>query len=140
MSKALFYMLSFTWGIVMTIVGYLTALVLILMGHKPNGKYGYCLVFEIGRNWGGLSLGPVIIKDKSISYYVLKHEHGHAIQNCWFGPLFPIIVGIPSAVRYWWRELMMAIGKDDLPDYDSIWFEGQATRIGTKFIQKHFGG
>ena len=28
------------------------------------------------------------------------HEFGHTFQNCLFGPLFPLIVAIPSAIRY----------------------------------------
>lgn len=40
-------------------------------------------------------------------------------------------------IRYWYRELIIRSGKkkySDLPDYDAIWFEGWATRLG----EKHF--
>ena len=40
-------------------------------------------------------------------------------------------------IRYWYRELIVRSGKkkySELPDYDSIWFEGWATRLG----EKHF--
>lgn len=140
MKKGLFYLLTFTWGLPMAIVGGLSALVLTALGYKSHGQYGYCWVFEVGRNWGGLSLGPVIITSEPHNNKTMKHEHGHAIQNCWFGPLFPFIVAIPSATRYWWRKLLIKRGRTDLPDYDSIWFEGDATRIGTEFIDKYFGG
>lgn len=135
MKKFLFYLLSFTWGLPMTLCGALVALVLLLAGYKPK-KWKYCYYFEVGHNWGGLELGAFFIVNKNSSTYIKNHEHGHAIQNCWFGPLFPFIVAIPSAIRYWWRELLTKCGKTDLPDYDSIWFEGQATRVGTKLVEK----
>jgi hypothetical protein len=55
-----------------------------------------------------------------------------------FGPLFIPLVAIPSATRYWYRRrLRKAYGEPilkKLPSYDSVWFEGQATRLGyTKF-------
>ena len=140
MKKYLFYLLTFTWGLPITLIGGLVAMVLTAIGYESYGKYGYCWVFKVGQNWGGLSLGPVIITSTPSNLNLMKHEHGHAIQNCWFGPLFPIVIALPSAIRYWWREILIRNGKTDLPSYDSIWFEGQATRLGTEFIRKHFGG
>lgn len=140
MSKRLFYFLTFTWGLLMTLVGYMAAAFLIIIGYKPYGKFGYCLVFKVGDYWGGLSLGPVIITSHPHDSEIMNHEHGHAIQNCWFGPLFPFIVGIPSVIRYWYRELRYERkGKRPPTLYDDIWFEGDATRIGTEFINQYFG-
>lgn len=139
MSIILFYILTFTWGLPMTLVGLLVALALTISGNKSKGKYGYCFRFEVGDNWGGLSLGPIIITCKDIDCDTLNHEHGHAIQNCWFGFLMPFIVTIPSAVRYWYREFKYYYkGLRPTTIYDSIWFEGQATRVGTEFIEKYF--
>ena len=141
MKKSLFYLLSFTWGLPMTLIGCITALALLVVGYRPNGKYGYCWVFEVGDRWGGASIGPVIITGKTFSDYVMKHEHGHAIQNCLFGPLMPFIVCIPSAIRYWYRELIyLRKGENPPTEYDDVWFEGQATRIGTEFIKEYYGG
>lgn len=103
MNKFLFYLLSFTWGLPMTLIGLLVALVLVITGHKPK-KYGYCLHFEVGEHWGGLELGVVFLTDKTPSTHTKNHEHGHGLQNCFFGPLMPFIVSIPSAYRYWLRE------------------------------------
>lgn len=103
MNKFLFYLLSFTWGLPMTLIGLIVALVLLITGHKPK-KYGYCLHFEVGDCWGGLNLGIVFLTDKTPSTHTKNHEHGHGLQNCYFGPLTPFIVVIPSAYRYWLRE------------------------------------
>lgn len=103
MNKLKFYLLSFTWGLPMTLVGLLVAFVLLITGHKPQ-KYGYCLHFGVGKNWGGANLGIVILTDKITLEHTKMHEHGHAIQNCYFGFLMPFIVCFPSVYRYWLRE------------------------------------
>ena len=40
----------------------------------------------------------------------------------------PIVITIPSAVRYWSRRLKK--NKSALKPYESAWFESQATRVG----------
>ena len=138
MNIMIFYILSFTWGLPITLAGSLAVLFLILTGNKPKGKYGYCVRFEVGDTWGGLNLGPFIITCKNFDDSLLNHEHGHAIQNCWFGLLMPFIITIPSAIRYWYREVKFyKKGLRPITAYDSIWFEGQATRVGTKFMNRH---
>jgi hypothetical protein len=125
----LFYLLSFTWGIVMTLIGCIASLILLIAGKKPKKNY-YGWYFEILENWGGLELGCMCIVNRNPAQYTLDHEFGHAIQNCFFGP-FMIIITIWSAIRYWYREFLTKVKKKtDLPPYDSIWFEGQATKIG----------
>ena len=132
-NKALFYILAFTWGLPMTLIGLFSACVLILMGHKGN-KWGGCLYFNVGENWGGVSLGLVFITDKRDSERTKNHEFGHAIQNCRYGFLMPFIVCIPSFIRYWYREIRTRRGLENKTAYDDIWFEGEATALGYKYI------
>ena len=134
MKKLLFYALSFTWGIIMTIIGFVVAFVLVITGHKPK-KYGLCYHFEMGKGRGGLSLGMVMLTNVGASTHIRNHEHGHALQNCIWGPLMPFVIMIPSAARYWLRELWSHQGKH-LDPYDSVWFEGQASKWGTIFIDR----
>jgi hypothetical protein len=50
----------------------------------------------------------------------------------------PFLVAIPSFIRYWYRELLVRSGEKkyaDLPDYDSVWFEGWATKLGKKYYK-----
>ena len=139
MSKKTFYLLSFTWGLPMTLLGCLVAAVLVCAGYKPK-RFGWCWYFEIGEDWGGLELGVFFLKCRNAGHHVMCHEHGHALQNTLFGVLMPFVVCIPSATRYWYREYLYrvkGVQYNEMPDYDNIWFEGQATRIGTEFIDKH---
>lgn len=118
----------------MTLVGLITAFALVCLGNKPK-RYGYCLHFVVGKNWGGLNLGLVILTDNNPTEHTKAHEHGHALQNCLYGFLMPFVVAIPSAIRYWHRELNCRKGIYPETAYDDVWYEGQATNWGTKFIQ-----
>lgn len=102
-SKPLFYILSVTWGCIMTTIGALVSLILLILGYKPK-KWNYCYYFEVGENWGGIELGMFFVTDKSSSIRIKNHEHGHGIQNCYLGVFMPFIVCIPSAIRYWLRK------------------------------------
>ena len=135
MTNKQFYLLSFTWGLIMTVIGLISALVLICTGHKPKA-YGRCLHFTVGENWGGVSLGIVIITDTTPTDHTLRHEHGHALQNVKYGVAFPFIVAIPSFIRYWVREIQYRSGHPPKTDYDAIWFEKEATELGTEYVTK----
>lgn len=133
MSKKLFWFLSFTWGLPMTLAGLISAFVLKVAGFTFNhNQYGW--VVEVGENWGGLTMGPFIFVNKKPSQHILDHEFGHSLQNCYFGP-FMILISIASAVRYWYREIMLmeGISYTNMPAYDDIWFEGTATYLGKHY-------
>ena len=133
-SKKQFYTLSFTWGIIMTLVGCLVAAVLLATGHKPK-KWGYCWYFEVGTGWGGLELGIFFLTSKNPGNHTRNHEHGHAFQNCMYGPGM-IVISIMSACRYWYREFKYhRKGITPPTSYDDEWYEGEATKLGTEFIE-----
>lgn len=137
LNRPAFYLLSCTWGAVTTAVGILIFFVLFLTGHKPK-RWGYSYYFEVGKKpWGGASWGFVFLKDRSRGNSRLKnHEFGHALQNCAFGPFMLILVSLPSTLRYWARSIAASSGHPPRKSYDSIWFEGQATRLGTEKMRR----
>lgn len=134
MSKAKYYLLNLTWGLPMNIIGALVALGLMCAGYKPK-RFGTCFYFVVGKHWGGLNLGMFFLTDSYETERTKHHEFGHSIQNAKYGILFPFIVAIPSAIRYWVREYQLKKGKE-LPDYDSIWFEGEATKLGYEYVKR----
>lgn len=135
MIKFIYWFISLTWGCIMTFIGLISSLFLLIIGYRPY-KVGYTFYFKVGRSWGGLTLGTVIIVSENHSPHTLKHEYGHTIQNLIFGPI-ELFIGIASASRYWYRELKYyRKNKQPSTTYDSIWFEGQATRLGNKYIRR----
>ena len=98
-----FWFVQCTWGAVMTVIGAVVALCLLITGHKPK-TLGPNIYFEVGQNWGGVNLGPFFVCASDTYYTTKLHECGHAVQNMIFGPLFPFLIAIPSALRYWLRK------------------------------------
>jgi hypothetical protein len=62
----------------MTLIGSLIFSLLQLVGFKPKkNQYGY--VFEIGKGWGGVEMGPFAIVNENPSQHILDHEFGHSL-------------------------------------------------------------
>lgn len=102
LKRILFYVISFTWGGIMSAIGLLVLLVTL-----PFGKFGVYhgrIYKRIGKHWGGVELGCFFLCDESAGESTLAHEAGHGLQNCLWGPLMPFVVCIPSATRYWLLE------------------------------------
>ena len=104
MKKFLFYFLSFTWGIIMTLIGCFAFLGLIITGHKVR-KFNERYYIQVGNHWGGVNLGCFFLTDNSPSLHTKQLESGHGIQNIILGPFMPFVVCIPSAIRYWLMEI-----------------------------------
>lgn len=134
LNKPVFFLLSFTWGIVMTLIGLAAAGVMLLLGYRPyRNVYGWA--FEIpGTNFGGIDLGFICIVSENPGEYLLNHEFGHSVQNCFWGPLFPFVIAIPSMARYWYREFKQRSGKGNKTGYYDIWFEGNASNWGYTYF------
>lgn len=133
LSKDSYILLSFTWGILVTLIGAVIAAALYVLGEEPHkNRLGW--VFKVSWVKGaGVSFGPFAITPKKPTAYLLQHEFGHSIQNCYLGPFWIVLVGIPSMVRFWYRDIKKKkekISEKDLPAYDSAWFEGSATELG----------
>lgn len=139
--RILFYSLSFTWGIVLSLPG-LFVIAFSACFKKVHVFHGR-LYAVWGENWGGFNLGCFFLCSKrafeedEYGIHTRAHECGHGIQNIIFGPLTVFIVTIPSIIRYWYRESVYRKNPQayyELPEYDAIWFEGQASCWGMKYI------
>lgn len=133
--KILYWILSLTWGAILSIPGLIGLFILWIAG-CPIIKNGFSYIVVVGNNWGGLNLGIISFVEKSGNEYfqsTRRHEFGHSLQNIIFGPLQLFIVAIPSVIRYWYQTIRDIKGLPN-EDYDAIWFEGTATKYGTKAI------
>lgn len=194
MKAFLYWLASLTWGGIMTWIGIVIAIILspiwIIKKRKPQ-IFGHNIYFEIGKGWGGVNFGAICFVSVGSSNRTKCHEHGHGLQNICWGVLFPFVIALPSAYRYWMRDfknkdlfaflvwgaviltniaicvvvgvtgwkwlLYICLGlaiyvtaltvwaflveiprysKNNVP-YDSIWFEGQATKWGTEYIDRN---
>lgn len=135
MSAKEFYLRSFTWGLPVNIGGAFISSVLLAAGYSPV-RYGRCIRFSVGRGWGGGSLGVFLFTCRDASERLKMHEHGHSLQNCYYGPLMPLLVNVPSSLRFWYRKAVQKLWPEHkLPPYDGIWFEAEASEIGKEYIK-----
>lgn len=133
-----FYLRSFTWGLPVNLAGALVAAGLLATGHKPE-KFGNCINFTVGKNWGGGSMGIFMLSCKNASRKLKEHEHGHSIQNCYYGPLM-LLVNLQSSTRYLYRQgITKILPKKKLPPYDSVWYEAEATQLGRDYMEHRHG-
>lgn len=138
-----YHTLTWTWGIIPNLIASIFVVPIFAVIHKADitseTRYGRW-VFIGGDNWGGLSLGNFIFMDKTSAKgtRIINHEIGHSLQNILWGPLFLFVIGIPSFLRYWYRETPIYLNNPEKhTDYDAIWFEGQATAWGTKYVEAY---
>lgn len=128
LSKPVFYVLQWTWGLLANIIGLCYFLFSKIL--YKSTRVGYDVLVPMNKGWG-LSLGMFIFGEESTA----PHEHGHSFQNAILGPFFLTVVALPSVIRFWVRESQLKKNKK-LKPYDSIWFEGQATVTGKEFWKK----
>lgn len=109
----LIFISSLTWEILQNFLGLICTLFCILssLGNKElkfQWYKGEILVFG-NFNSSGVSLGRFIILDyhyklqyingKKMIQYTIDHEWGHTRQSLMLGPLYLIVVGLPSAIH-----------------------------------------
>ncbi len=131
----LYYLLACTWGILMTIIGFVVSAVLaigkIFVWHGIEFRfYNWIYSVAVGRCWGGLEFGLCFLRDLGNGEQLNAHEFGHTFQNALFGPFFIFLVWIPSICWYW---------TGSSKPYDSMWWEDAATQCGlyaSKFISE----
>jgi hypothetical protein len=117
-------------GWALSAVGTLVYWVLRLFGCKPKRYYGICEYFEVGKSRSGMEMGWFFVCGKGCSDTLKNHEVGHNIQNAAVGGLKMAFLSIGSFFRFWWRKIFRI-----KTPYDSWWFEGQATDLGTKYAE-----
>lgn len=110
-SKLLTYIVNFfllIWMLPQTLTS------LIGLAIFRNGEWYYnedakILVYKVnkGHLFGTacFSSGPIIFVTPECSENTIKHETGHSVQSLMFGPLFHIVVSLPSIVRFWIKRL-----------------------------------
>lgn len=139
----IYWFLSLTWGSITTIIGFFGFLYFLIKGSNKIHRNGYSVIIETGGgNWGGLSLGAFAFCGNYSQInpvwfnHTRKHEFGHSLQNIILGPLFVFLVAIPSAIRYHYQIREIKRGtRFSSSWYDSVWFEGTATKYGTKAVE-----
>ncbi len=69
----------------------------------------------------GVSLGNYVFLSTGYDHVTIRHEYGHCRQSRLLGPLYLIVVGVPSIIRatYWWIRRLPA--RDYYRGYPEAW-------------------
>ena len=104
---------------------------ILLSFYKPDrivfyrqGKKPERIIYYSDRIDAGISLGGIIIVPTKAKTNTIAHEYGHSIQSMMFGPLYLLVIGIPSILwNIHWRGHLAL-------DYYSFWTEKWADKLG----------
>ena len=134
MDKIKYYLLQWTWGLPMNIIGLIVFLYAHLAGWRIySWRKAVCIVVPSSK-FSAISLG-MFIAHGTMNSQSLPHEYGHSIQNIQWGWSFLIVIGLPSFFRClyhtFYYKFLYTNTRKSLPDYYDIWFEKQANEYGT---------
>lgn len=93
----LFIILDFIWELPQNLAGILVKLVFIKYGDRRvrTVKDGDCTI-QNWSLWSGVSLGWFQFTNEKADAITASHEIGHSYQSLYLGPLYLLIIGIPS--------------------------------------------
>lgn len=113
----------YIWQLPQNIVGLITRL---LYPHSTRVVVYDIPVFYNTNFPGGISLGKTIIV-YSTNEQTVKHEHGHQIQSMYLGPLYLIVIGLPSII---WAGLYGSVIPYTHNGYYKFYTEKFADKLG----------
>lgn len=130
--KILFYLIQFTWGLPVNMISGL--IYLILRNKYRTERFRNAFITYIPGNWGGLSLGLFIFiaegKEKQWTENTRIHEYGHTIQCLLLGPLYWVVIALPSAI---WCNFFAGYRKRNNVSYYKLYCESWANSWGVKW-------
>ena len=133
---ALYRFWQWTWGLPQTLVGLAMA---IKYRRCPRKRVGGAVATLHDGDWGGVSLGMFIFVPKGLrpdrEAELLSHDYGHTFQSALLGPLYLLLVGVPS---FLWANLPRNVQKRSLRHipYEAHYPENWAEKLGHKHFPK----
>ena len=128
MKKFLFILLQCTWGLPQTLLGFF----IFLKYRKCPHKFYRGAIDTQWSARGGMSLGLFIFTPQEKSEradQVRVHEYGHCFQSLMLGPLYLILVGLPSVI---WANLpyFRKMRQEKGVRYVALYCESWASKLG----------
>ena len=132
--KLFVYLVQWTWGLPVNIVGGIAYLICTKILKHPHSKFGYANIVYLPWNAGGLSMGLFIFvrdekKKEEWLYNVRIHEYGHTWQCLLLGPLYYLVIAIPSVI---WCNCFAKYREKNNVSYYKLYCESWANVWGEK--------
>lgn len=142
MKKFLYFLWQCTWGILQTVLGLIVFLLHI--GDKHYFYHGAVITEWKGKSSVSLGLFVFVTKEpyfyeklkdeytmEKLSARLLVHEYGHTIQSLILGPLYLIVIGLPSTLWGFLPHLNKKRKKECI-SYFAFFTEKWANYLGEK--------
>lgn len=131
----LFYLVQWTWGLPVNLVGWIAFIICTKIKGYRWQHFGYAKIVYMPWNAGGLSMGLFIFmkdqhKNKKWTHDVRIHEYGHTWQCLLLGPLYYLVIALPSVI---WCNCFAGYRKKHNIAYGKLYCEGWANAWGRKF-------
>lgn len=117
--------LLFLWCLPQNIAGLIVLAITKCQGAKSE-RYNNTLV-TYWKSGCGLSLGRFIFISPKDDYSALRHEYGHYLDGNCLGPLFLLVIGIPS---FCWAAFFDKYRRKYNISYYNFYTERRADRLG----------
>ncbi len=128
MKQFWYTVLQILWGFPQTLLGFA---VFLRLRKLPHYRYHGAVVTE-WKKPTGLSLGLfVFIPEGTVGKDFLVHEYGHTIQSLVLGPLYLVVIGIPSVLWCNLRYFVNLRRKKSI-SYQKLYAERWANYLGEK--------
>ena len=132
LSRALFFLCQWTWGLPVNLIGGL--LYLALYRKCRHERFNNAFITLVPWKFGGLSMGQFIfMADHGREPWTGDtriHEYGHTIQCLLLGPLYWFAVGVPSFV---WCTFLEGFRRKRNISYYRLYCEKWANAWGEKW-------
>ena len=145
MKNALYPIWQCTWGFLQSLLGFA-----VFLAHIRDRRYFYNgAVITEWKNPSSVSLGMFIfitkdpyyrgldgsISKEELAKRLLTHEYGHTVQSAILGPLYLIIMGIPSTL-WGFLPCLNKMRKEKSISYFSFFTEKWADALGSKVLKQ----
>ena len=126
--KKIKQILWFVWGLPQNLIGFILYSYF-KKGNVAQGKINDSYYTAIPGKGSAISLGMFIVV---FGYYqdytkILKHEYGHSIQSKILGPLYLLVIGLPSII---WAGCFNKYRQKNNISYYSFYTEKWANKLG----------
>jgi len=136
--KFMYYLLQFTWGLPQNLAG---AFWFLCCFRKKHCIYHGAILTRVRRRRfsGGWTFGCFIFLTEPLTpaseHDLLIHEYGHTVQSLILGPLWSLVIGLPSML---WCNLPVfrRLRRNHGIPYSRLYCEGWADRLGEALLKE----
>lgn len=135
LKKVLFYLIEWTWALPVNLIGLIGFIIFAKIKKCRHERFYNATITYVPGNWGGISFGTFIFmnpdKPDNWIYNTKIHEYGHTFQALLLGPVWFLVIAIPSFIWCNFKPCVEYRKKNNV-SYYKLYCEGWANSWGQK--------